>query len=46
MRPTDVTAGLRVARIGPEHLAAAAELHEQQAAVQFVARGGRTFLRR
>jgi GNAT superfamily N-acetyltransferase len=46
MRSTDVTAGLRIARIGPEHLAAAAELHEQMAAVQFVARGGRAFLRR
>ena len=46
MRPTDVTAGLRIARIEPEQLAAAAELHEQLAAVQFVARGGRTFLRR
>ena len=41
-----MTPGLRIARIGPEHAAAAAELHEQLAAVQFVARGGRTFLRR
>jgi GNAT superfamily N-acetyltransferase len=41
-----VTPGLRIARLGPEHLAAAAELHEQLASVQFVARGGQTFLRR
>jgi GNAT superfamily N-acetyltransferase len=41
-----VTPGLQIARIGPEHSAAAAELHEQLAAVQFVARGGRIFLRR
>jgi GNAT superfamily N-acetyltransferase len=36
----------RIARLGPEHLAAAAELHDQLASVQFVARGGQTFLRR
>jgi GNAT superfamily N-acetyltransferase len=41
-----VTPGLRIARIEPEQLSAAAELHEQLAAVQFVARGGQTFLRR
>jgi GNAT superfamily N-acetyltransferase len=42
----DETHGVRIARIEHEQLAAAAELHEQMAAVQFVAGGGRTFLRR
>jgi len=38
--------GVRVAAVVPGQLAAAAELHEQLAAIQFVARAGRRFLRR
>ena len=46
LRPNGVAHGLKIVPIGPEHVAAAAQLHEELAAVQFVARGGQRVLRR